>query len=99
MRHQSLREPEESHRARERLRDERGAMGRTPSAGGCTTSTNINDSGLKIFTREQTRNDTLMERVERVREIANVKSLDLAVLDAVQQPMGCDATDIVCATD
>ena len=37
--------------------------------------------------------------MERVREIVSAKSLDLAVLDAVQQPLGCDVTDIVGATD
>ena len=44
--HQSPREPGESQRAGKRLHDERGAMGRAPSAGGCMTSTGINDSGL-----------------------------------------------------
>ena len=71
-------------------------MARALPAGGCTTGTDINDSGLWIFTRQQTRNDALMERV---REIVSAKSLDLAVLDAVQQPLGCDATDTVHATD
>ena len=37
--------------------------------------------------------------MEMVREIVSAKSLDLAVLDAVQQPLSCDATDIVGATD
>ena len=71
-------------------------MRTAPSAGGCTTGTGISDSGLQIFTREQTRNDAPMEMV---REIVSAKSLDLAVLDAEQQPLGCDATDIVGATD
>ena len=36
---------------------------------------------------------------DMVREILSVKSSDFAVLDAVQQPLGCDTTDIVGATD
>ena len=58
------------------------------------TDTGTNDSGLWIFTPQQTRNDTLMER-ERESEIASAKGLNFAVLDAVQQPLGCDATKIV----
>ena len=56
------------------------------------TDTGTNDSGLGIFTRHQTRIDTIMERV---REIASAKGLDLAVRDAVQQPLDCDVTEIV----
>ena len=81
-----------TERAGKRLHDERGAIARTLSAGGCTTGTDINDSGLWIFTRQQTRNDTHMERV---REIASAKGLNLAVMDAVQQPLSRDATEIV----
>ena len=86
----------ESQRSGKRLHDERGAMARALSAGSCTTGTDINDLGLWICTRQQMRNDTLMERV---REIVSAKSLDLAALGSVQQQLGCDATDIVDAKD
>ena len=74
------------------LHDERGTRARAPSSEGCMTDTGTNDSGLGIITRHQTRNDTIMERV---REIASTKGLDLAVRDAVQQPLDCDVTEIV----
>ena len=74
------------------LHDERGTRARAPSSEGCMTDTGTDDSGLGIFTRHQTRNDTIMERV---REIASAKGLDLAVRDAVQQPLDCDVTEIV----
>ena len=33
--------------------------------------------------------------MERAREIVSTKSLDLAVLDAMQQPPSCDVADTV----
>merc|ERR1712135_136539 len=59
------------------------------TAGGCTTGSGTNDAGLWIFTRQQTRNVTL---VTEVRGIADAKGFDLSVLKVVQQPAGCDAT-------
>jgi len=59
------------------------------TAGGCSTGTGTNNAGLWIFTRQQTRNETL---VTKVRGIAEAKGFDLSVLNVVQQPPGCDAT-------
>jgi len=59
------------------------------TAGGCSTGTGTNNAGLWIFTRQQTRNETL---VTKVRGIAEAKGFDLSVLNVVQQPAGCDAT-------
>jgi len=59
------------------------------TAGGCSTGTGTNNAGFWIFTRQQTRNETL---VTEVRDIAKAKGFDLSVLNVVQQPAGCDAT-------
>ena len=50
------------------------------TAGGCSTGTGTNNAGFWIFTRQQTRTQTLYE------------GFDLSVLNVVQQPAGCDAT-------
>lgn len=48
--------------------------------GGCTTGSGVNNSGLWIFTRSQTRNDTL---INKVRDIAIVAGFDISVLNNV----------------
>lgn len=53
--------------------------------GYCRTGTGINDSGLWIFTREQERNEGV---VEKVREIAANEGFDVSVLMDVEQ-VGC----------
>ena len=52
---------------------------------GCRTGTGINDSGLWIFTRQQERND---EVVDKVRKIAEDEGFDVSVLIDVEQE-GC----------
>jgi lipocalin len=53
--------------------------------GGCRTGEGINESGLWIFTRNQARNDTV---IQEVRGIAEGQGFDLTVLkDVVQE--GC----------
>uniref|UniRef100_A0A7S0RNB3 Lipocalin/cytosolic fatty-acid binding domain-containing protein n=1 Tax=Pyramimonas obovata TaxID=1411642 RepID=A0A7S0RNB3_9CHLO len=56
---------------------------RTPD--GCTTSAGTNGAGLWIFTRQQTRDDKL---VNKVRGIAKAKGFDVSVLEDVAQE-GC----------
>jgi lipocalin len=53
---------------------------------GCKTGTGTNNSGLWIFTRDQVRNDTL---VNGVRNIAQEKGFDISVLNDVDQTI-CD---------
>merc|ERR1712087_332283 len=48
----------------------------------CRTGTGVNQAGLWIFTRQQTRNDNL---VQKVRGIAEKKGFDLTVLNDVDQ--------------
>jgi len=48
--------------------------------GGCTTGSGINNSGLWIFTRSQTRNDAL---IDQVRAIAKTAGFDTSVLNDV----------------
>lgn len=50
--------------------------------GGCRTGRGINDSGLWIFTRNQVRDDAL---VDKVRSIASNAGFDLSVLNDVDQ--------------
>merc|ERR1712113_1164076 len=50
------------------------------SADGCKTGTGENDSGLWIFTRQQQRDDTI---IQKVRGIAKGKGYDLSVLKDV----------------
>lgn len=50
--------------------------------GGCRTGTGVNDAGLWIFTRQQRRNDSL---VDFARGIAASKGFDLSVLNDVDQ--------------
>jgi len=50
--------------------------------GGCQTGTGTNDSGLWVFTRQQKRNETL---VQKVRGIAASKGFDLSVLGDIDQ--------------
>mmetsp|Transcript_27629 Transcript_27629/g.69335 ORF Transcript_27629/g.69335 Transcript_27629/m.69335 type:complete len:230 (-) Transcript_27629:109-798(-) len=52
------------------------------SPDGCRTGTGVNGSGLWIFTREQKRNEKL---VNKVRGIAAAKGFDLSVLNDVDQ--------------
>eukprot|EP00547_Thalassionema_nitzschioides_P000140 CAMPEP_0194212590 /NCGR_PEP_ID=MMETSP0156-20130528/12646_1 /TAXON_ID=33649 /ORGANISM="Thalassionema nitzschioides, Strain L26-B" /LENGTH=262 /DNA_ID=CAMNT_0038940457 /DNA_START=54 /DNA_END=840 /DNA_ORIENTATION=+ len=49
---------------------------------GCKTGTGINNSGLWIFSRSQTRNETL---ISTVRDIAVEKGFDVTVLNDVDQ--------------
>lgn len=55
------------------------------AAGGCQTGTGINGSGLWIFTRQQARDQSI---VDKVRSIAKAKGFDLSVLNDVDQT-GC----------
>merc|ERR1719401_3191929 len=50
--------------------------------GGCRTGSGVNQAGLWIFTREQTRNEAL---VQQVRSIAAEKGFDTSVLNDVDQ--------------
>uniref|UniRef100_A0A7S1S6I7 Lipocalin/cytosolic fatty-acid binding domain-containing protein n=1 Tax=Alexandrium catenella TaxID=2925 RepID=A0A7S1S6I7_ALECA len=50
--------------------------------GGCRTGSGLNNAGLWIFTREQRRNEAL---VQKVRGIARGKGFDLSVLNDVDQ--------------
>lgn len=50
--------------------------------GGCRTGSGVNDAGLWIFTRQQTRDEAL---VQKVRSIATSKGFDLSVLNDVDQ--------------
>jgi apolipoprotein D and lipocalin family protein len=52
------------------------------SNGACRTGSGVNDAGLWIFTRQQTRNETL---IDDVRAIASSKGFDLTVLNDVDQ--------------
>lgn len=52
------------------------------AVGGCQTGNGVNDAGLWIFTRQQKRNESL---VEQVRNIAKNKGFDLSVLNDVDQ--------------
>lgn len=55
------------------------------TSGGCQTGTGVNDSGLWIFTRQQTRDDNV---VDAARKIAQAEGFDLSVLLDVEQE-GC----------
>lgn len=50
--------------------------------GFCRTGTGVNGAGLWIFTRQQTRNENL---IQKVRRIAETKGFDLTVLNDVDQ--------------
>jgi lipocalin len=54
---------------------------------GCTTGEGTNDAGLWLFTRQQERNEAL---VEKMRGIAEAKGFDLAVLNDIDNT-ACDA--------
>jgi len=56
---------------------------------GCTTGTGINNSGLWIFTRQQERDEAL---VQKVRDIATDAGFDLSVLNDVDQT-NCDVCE------
>lgn len=63
--------------------------------GKCQTGKGVNDAGLWIFTREQKRDDALLEKV---RGLAEAKGFDLSVLDDVDQTncaQGTSAHDTV----
>ena len=53
---------------------------------GCKTGTGVNNSGLWIFTREQTRDNDI---VNKVRNVAKSKGFDITVLNDVDQT-NCD---------
>jgi len=59
--------------------------------GGCRTGTGINNSGLWIFTRQQERDEAL---VQKVRRIAAAKGFDLSVLNDVDQT-GCAEVTLI----
>jgi len=59
-----------------------GGAPKVVAEGGCRTGTGTNDAGLWIFTREQKRDDAL---VQKVRDIAAKKGFDLSVLNDVDQ--------------
>merc|ERR1712060_522235 len=48
----------------------------------CRTGTGVNQAGLWIFTRQQSRNENL---VQKVRQMAQSKGFDLSVLNDVDQ--------------
>mmetsp|Transcript_148544 Transcript_148544/g.476988 ORF Transcript_148544/g.476988 Transcript_148544/m.476988 type:complete len:221 (+) Transcript_148544:78-740(+) len=52
------------------------------SAGGCSTGTGVNDSGFWIFTRQQKRDQALLDKA---RAIAAKKGFDLSMLNDVDQ--------------
>jgi len=52
------------------------------SAGGCRTGSGVNGAGLWIFTRKQSRDEAV---VQKVRGIATSKGFDLSVLNDVNQ--------------
>jgi len=62
------------------------------AAGGCQTGTGVNGSGLWIFTRQQKRDDTI---VDKVRGIAKAKGFDLSVLNDVDQTDCKSQTEVV----
>jgi len=49
---------------------------------GCTNGDGVNDSGLWIFTRQQKRDEVL---VERVRDMAKAQGFDISILNTVDQ--------------
>merc|ERR1711879_168131 len=59
-----------------------GASTLEGEGGLCRTGSGVNEAGLWIFTRQQSRNEEL---VQKVRRIAKSKGFDLAVLDDVDQ--------------
>jgi len=61
------------------------------AAGGCQTGSGTNNAGLWIFTRQQKRDEAL---VQKVRGIAAQKGFDLSVLNDVDH-IGCDQEVVV----
>mmetsp|Transcript_440 Transcript_440/g.634 ORF Transcript_440/g.634 Transcript_440/m.634 type:complete len:249 (+) Transcript_440:809-1555(+) len=59
-----------------------GGQPTIPGTNGCRTGSGTNNSGLWIFTRNQVRDDEL---VNRVRSIAQEKGFDISVLNDVDQ--------------
>jgi len=59
-----------------------GGAPKHSAPGGCRTGTGVNGSGLWIFTRQQKRDNSL---VNKVRDIAKQKGFDLSVLKDVDQ--------------
>merc|ERR1712151_1024338 len=59
------------------------------AAGGCQTGSGINKAGLWVFTRQQTRNEAL---VQKIRGIASSKGFDLSVLNDVDNT-ACTTAD------
>jgi lipocalin len=59
--------------------------------GGCQTGSGVNDAGLWIFTRQQKRDEAL---VQKVRGIAAQKGFDLSVLNDVDQ-VACNQSLVV----
>merc|ERR1711904_466735 len=62
-----------------------GGQPKHQTAGGCTTGTGVNDSGMWIFQAASQRNETLLAGVEA---IAKAKGFDISVLHDVEQA-GC----------
>lgn len=63
-----------------------------PAEAGCMTGSGTNGSGLWIFTREQKRDEAL---VQKVRAIAAQKGFDLSVLNDVDQSACGSITQVV----
>lgn len=61
-----------------------------PTPNGCRTGTGVNDAGLWIFTRTQSRDEAL---VQKVRHIATDKGFDVSVLEHVNQTQ-CDGATV-----
>merc|ERR1711939_969505 len=62
-----------------------GGQPKVKHAGGCTPGTGVNDSGMWIFTKDNVRNETLVNSIE---EIAKAKGYDTSYLKDVVQA-GC----------
>merc|ERR1719220_2539895 len=62
-----------------------GGQPSTKTSGGCRTGSGVNGAGLWIFTRQQQRDEQL---VQKVRRIAATQGFDLSVLNDVNQT-GC----------
>jgi len=74
-----------------------GGAPKESTDGGCRTGTGVNDSGLWIFTRQQNRDEALLQKV---RLIAQDKGFDLSVLndvdnsDCTEQPINATVVSV-----
>jgi lipocalin len=68
-----------------------GGPPNSSAPGGCRTGTGVNGSGLWIFSRQQQRDQAL---VERVRGIAAAKGFDVSVLNDVDQTCNSESRSV-----